>query len=80
MPDLLESSKALLDLDKAGALVPHGLGGHGRACLEWCVNEIDRLRTVITRLGSNEAFDLPTMQVSAELDMRMKFARDALKQ
>jgi hypothetical protein len=44
MADLLESSKALLRLDADGALIPHGLGGHGRGCLEWCVAEIERLR------------------------------------
>ena len=44
MSDLLQSSKALLDLDAENALVPHGLGGHGRKCLEWCVMEIERLR------------------------------------
>ena len=44
MSDLLASSKALLELDAENALVPHGLGGHGRACLSWCVEEIERLR------------------------------------
>lgn len=46
MADLLASSKALLELDKENALVPHGLGGHGRTCLEWCIEEIERLRAV----------------------------------
>lgn len=46
MSNLLEASKALLDLDAANAIVPHGLGGHGRECLTWCVGEIERLRTV----------------------------------
>jgi hypothetical protein len=44
MSDLLESSKALLRLDADNALVPHGLGGHGRGCLSWCVDEVERLR------------------------------------
>jgi hypothetical protein len=44
MTDLLASSKALLELDADNALVPHGLGGHGRGCLMWCVGEIERLR------------------------------------
>lgn len=48
--DLLSSSKALLDLDADGALVPHGLGGHGRTCLTWCVDEIERLRADNARL------------------------------
>lgn len=43
--DLLGSSKALLELDADGALVPHGLGGHGRQCLLWCVAEVERLRS-----------------------------------
>lgn len=47
MSDLLASSKALLDLDADGALVPHGLGGHGRSCLTWCVDEIERLRAAL---------------------------------
>lgn len=47
--DLLESSKALLALDADGALVPHGLGGHGRTCLTWCVEEIERLRASANR-------------------------------
>lgn len=45
-PDLLESSKALLDLDERNALVPHGLGGHGHSCLKWCIEEIERLRAL----------------------------------
>jgi hypothetical protein len=46
MRDLLASCKALLELDADNALVPHGLGGHGRACLSWGVEEIERLRKV----------------------------------
>lgn len=49
--DLLESAKALLALDADGALVPHGLGGHGRACLEWSIAEIENLRTAL-KLGT----------------------------
>jgi hypothetical protein len=46
--DLLESCKALVRLDEDNALVPHGLGGHGRSCLKWCIEEIERLRNVET--------------------------------
>lgn len=31
---LVRSAKALLDLDAAGALVPHGIGGHARTIIE----------------------------------------------
>ena len=55
MSDLLASSKALLELDKDGALVPHGLGGHGRTCLEWCVAEIERLRARLKRIENVSA-------------------------
>lgn len=48
--DLLQSSKALLELDAANALVPHGLGGHGRACLSWCVAELTRLRSLTAEM------------------------------
>lgn len=51
MSDILASSKALLRLDAANALVPHGLGGHGRSCLTWCVEEIERLRSDLALLG-----------------------------
>jgi hypothetical protein len=42
----LDSCKALLELDAAGALTPHGLGGHGRTCLGWAIAEIKRLRKI----------------------------------
>lgn len=31
---LIRSAQALLDLDAAGALVPHGIGGHARSIIE----------------------------------------------
>lgn len=31
---LLSSARSLLDLDKSGALVPHGIGGHARGIIE----------------------------------------------
>lgn len=69
MSDLLESSKALLRLDADNALVPHGLGGHGRGCLQWCVDEIDRLRKV-------EGF--VREYADAKLNLHGADARDAL--
>ena len=30
---LIKSAQALLDLDAAGALVPHGIGGHARVII-----------------------------------------------
>jgi len=51
--DLLDSSKALLEMDADGVLVPHGLGGHGRACLSWCVEEIERLKDMQGRSGED---------------------------
>lgn len=33
---LKESIEALLELDNAGALVPHGIGGHARTLLMSC--------------------------------------------
>lgn len=53
MSDLLESSKALLRLDTAKALVPHGLGGHGHGCLQWCVDEIDALRAFVKDIADS---------------------------
>jgi hypothetical protein len=46
MPSI-ESCKALLELDAAGALVPHGIGGHARNCLTWAVDEIGRLQAAL---------------------------------
>lgn len=31
--ELITSAKALLELDAAGALVPHGIGGHARTII-----------------------------------------------
>jgi hypothetical protein len=45
---LLESIEALLDLDKRGALTPHGLGGHGRTLLSAAAH---RLGGRLERLG-----------------------------
>tara|TARA_R100001530_G_scaffold13727_7_gene12588 strand:+ start:5465 stop:5761 length:297 start_codon:yes stop_codon:yes gene_type:complete len=42
------------------------------------VDEIERLRKVIARLGSNEAFDVATANVSKEEKMRRDFACAAL--
>ncbi len=50
----------------------------GYELVQEAVVEIVRLRAVIERLGSNEAFDLPTSNVSREEKMRMDFARKAL--
>jgi hypothetical protein len=63
MSDLLAQSKALLELDADGALVPHGLGGHGRKCLTWCVSEVERLRAM------NERPQLRTAQLGDALTM-----------
>lgn len=71
MSDLLASSKALLALDADGALVPHGLGGHGRTCLEWCVAEIERLRTRVDRLSGSLA-------LIADEDVSASVARETL--
>lgn len=32
--DLIEAARALLDLDKAGALAPHGIGSHARTIIK----------------------------------------------
>lgn len=50
-PISIESMKALLALDAEGALVPHGLGGHGRACLASAVEEIEKLRSALGWYG-----------------------------
>lgn len=40
-PDrLIESARALLDLDAHGALVPHGIGGHARTIIEGLLREL----------------------------------------
>lgn len=31
--ELIQSAKALLELDASGTLVPHGIGGHARAII-----------------------------------------------
>jgi len=65
MSDLLAGSKALLELDAANALVPHGLGGHGRKCLAWCVGEIERLRDELAQLQDGRRAILPTSRKHA---------------
>jgi myosin heavy subunit len=40
--------------------------------------EVKRLRSVIERLGSHEAFHVATPDIPEELCMRMEFAREAL--
>jgi hypothetical protein len=43
----LASIQALLDLDAAKALVPHGIGGHARTLLEWALTEVPPLCATI---------------------------------
>lgn len=39
---LIESIRALLRLDAAGAIVPHGVGGHARTLLTAAANRLER--------------------------------------
>ena len=56
----LESCKALIALDDAKALAPHGIGGLGRACLGWAVAEIERQRAALAEI--NRIAHVPTPQ------------------
>lgn len=49
------------------------------AILDAAANEIERLRIIIARLGSSEAFDVSTSDISDELKMRMDYARAAIQ-
>jgi hypothetical protein len=46
----IAAMKALLALDANGALVPHGLGGHGRACLSSAVQQLEELKAATERV------------------------------
>lgn len=64
--DLLEASKALLAVTKDG-LASHPLPAAGSDCLEWCVAEIERLRTALRDAESqrDEWREIATASTSA---------------
>lgn len=84
MSDLLESSKALLELDADNALVPRGLGGHGRKCLAWCVEEIQRLRNELTstleEISHHKMTQDDSNRLVRELDIALNGEAGAAKQ
>jgi hypothetical protein len=84
MGDLLEASKALLKLDEVGALVPHGIGDHGRKCLSWCVGEIEKLRdlfnTEVLANAENEMSRTDHKRLVRELDVALNGEDGAAKQ
>lgn len=50
--DVIRQAKALLELDEAGALVPHGIGGLGRATIERLIACLETPSSEqVTRLG-----------------------------
>lgn len=50
MQNLTSNAQALLDLDKDGALVPHGIGGHARTIITEFIVENARLTARIEEL------------------------------
>lgn len=53
---LISSIKALLSLDAAGALVPHGVGGHGRKLLESAAVRLESKQHAVTvKVDASEA-------------------------
>lgn len=69
---LLESTKALIELDAAGSLVPHGLGGHARVLLNALASRlatrdgaVERLEEALTPSEATKA------AYSAEFDFRL---------
>lgn len=50
MRDVPDNAQALLDLDKDGALVPHGIGGHARSIITEFIAEHGRLTARIAEL------------------------------
>lgn len=49
---LIENIKALLDLDAAGVLVPHGIGGHARTLLGAAAVRLRKASTLTGKDGS----------------------------
>lgn len=43
---LVANMRALVSLDEAGALIPHGTGGHARQLLTQAADRLDRLVSV----------------------------------
>ena len=79
MSDLLESCKSLVRLDEDNALVPHGLGGHGRSCLKWSIEEIERLRAFVADIAGAK-IDLHGADARNALQTIQKQAKEALRQ
>lgn len=50
MRNVPANAQALLDLDKDGALVPHGIGGHARTIITEFISEHGRLTARIAEL------------------------------
>lgn len=44
MDDLLESTKALVDMARSGGVLTPPIPSAAVDCMEWCVKEIERLR------------------------------------
>lgn len=78
MPSI-EACKALLQLDAADALVPHGIGGHGRNCLTWAVDEIMRLRAENENLRRWKALDKPITAAMAIANSHLAGQRETLQ-
>ncbi len=81
---LVRSIQALLALDAHGALVPHGVGGHGRSLLSAAAARLDRAFTSTLREIALAATVCPEVagytpsQVIAHLTVELSAARDRL--